>query len=149
MVEQKETKGRKSHRIERGILPFAFARANLIFARENSRKRVELRIKKEPDARSSAGSGMECVGTTTLWLHCSRTMMQDSQSRSPIHREAKARTCPRTPKNEMRPDQNRRDKRRHSRFYRGMKSTRRSFLKVAALAGAAFVATREKTFAAD
>src|SRR5215203_1731590 len=103
MVEQKETKGRKSHRIERGILPFAFARANLIFARENSRKRVELRIKKEPDARSSAGSGMECVGTTTLWLHCSRTMMQDSQSRSPIHREAKARTCPRTPKNEMRP----------------------------------------------
>src|SRR5829696_4834387 len=46
---------------------------------------------------------MERVGTTTLWLHCSRTMMQDSQSRSPIHREAKARTCPRTPKNEIRP----------------------------------------------
>jgi hypothetical protein len=59
--------------------------------------------KKERNAWSSAASRMECVGTTTLWLHCSKPVAKDFRTRSPIHRETKAATCLRTPKTQMRP----------------------------------------------
>src|SRR5436190_18630814 len=42
---------------------------------------------------------MECVGTTTLWLHRSKTHSEGFFNRArSLHREAKAETCLRTPK---------------------------------------------------